>query len=158
MAQLPNSDLFFPDHSDCIYYDTQSYNDECIDDYELRVIHENIRSVHSNFDQFDVFLNSLVSTFDIIVLSETWLVSDDWFQVSGYNSYHVIRPNRRGGGVSILVDANLTCARVPEISKCGDLFECISVVVSKRNWDYTVIGVYRPPNASLSDFNLSFSH
>ena len=52
----------------------------------ISVIHVNIRSMYKNVDQFLVFLESLQSNFDVIVMSETHYIYDCTdFNIPGYS-------------------------------------------------------------------------
>ena len=42
----------------------------------LKILHINIRSINQNGDSFLVFLSNLNVTFDVICISETWLVEE----------------------------------------------------------------------------------
>ncbi|KAF0747865.1 Uncharacterized protein FWK35_00020961 [Aphis craccivora] len=46
----------------------------------------NIRSIFENFDELVLMLNSNNSNFDIIVLTETWLLYDFHFELNGYHT------------------------------------------------------------------------
>ncbi|KAJ8967706.1 hypothetical protein NQ317_004206 [Molorchus minor] len=52
----------------------------------LRIYHNNIRSISKNFEEFEVFLHQLDVKLDIIVFTETWRVNDtSLFNLEGYN-------------------------------------------------------------------------
>ena len=66
------------------------------------ILHLNIRSCRNNFANLQVFLNSLLFAFTVIVLTETWLSEqiDILFDLDNYTSYSLYR-NTHGGGVKI---------------------------------------------------------
>lgn len=55
----------------------------------LRVFHTNIRSVSRNFDELRVFLGQFDIPFDIIILTETFILDDIGpYQMAGYNAVY----------------------------------------------------------------------
>ena len=57
------------------YYNINEYISEVntTGDRYINIIHQNMRSIHKNFDVFKTFLNSLPKLPDFIALTETWL-------------------------------------------------------------------------------------
>ena len=51
------------------------------------------------------------TTFDVIVLTETWLnnVNMNDYSIQGYDSYHSVRENRIGGGVALYMKNGFQC-------------------------------------------------
>lgn len=45
------------------------------------MIHISIRSINTNFDQLIIYLQSLVTKFNVIILSEYWLINNFRSQV-----------------------------------------------------------------------------
>ena len=67
----------------------------------------------------------------MLVLTETWLRGPgDWLDVPGYTTYHSIRTNRRGGGVSILVKSHLKSEALQRFTLISDVVELCSVCVT----------------------------
>ena len=50
-----------------------------------------------------IFFKLLTIQFDIIVISETWLYKDTtpYYNLVGYDAFHIVRGNRKGDGVVI---------------------------------------------------------
>lgn len=73
------------------------------------VIHQNIRSIRSNFDSLVAEISTMNVFPDVIILSEVWINEDELklYSLSNYKSY--IKPNnfQRAGGVVIYVKSNL---------------------------------------------------
>jgi len=91
------------------------------------------------------------------VLTETWLNSEnDWINTQGYRAFHCVREGRRGGGVTILVEDNLSAAKIPHLTCINDSFECVAVELSLGKSNYTIVGTYRPPSSSLETFNAHY--
>lgn len=142
----------------CSNYSPKTFNNSFRNKASIfHIMHLNIRSASKNLDEFQVFLQSLSVDFSVIVLSETWLNSEaEWIDIPGYTSYHTIRPNRRGGGVSVLVRSNLKSSLLPDYSIQCDTFESCSVRLVLDNKICNIVGIYRPPDKSISNFNDAF--
>ena len=95
--------------SNCDYYSEDSfktkYKERLCSSNNLSMIHLNIRSAVKNLKNFEMYLNQLDVCFNVIGLSETWFTdsSVDLYAIPGYNSCHVYRSNKRGGGVPIYI-------------------------------------------------------
>lgn len=152
-------DVHYSINSDCYYYDRNVFDIEFGHTANsLSFFHLNIRSFHRNIDETLVFLNSLRYEFSVIVLTETWLLSEsDYINVDGYVPFHSVRGDRRGGGVTILVREHLDCDVIPALTACNDIFEICSVRVKCSSKSYNILGVYRPPGGSIVDFNTSLT-
>ena len=61
------------------------------------MIHLNARSLVANYEKMVDFLNSLSLKFDIISISDNSLnnFNQDLYDIHGYDSNHLIRPNCR---------------------------------------------------------------
>ena len=97
--------------------------------------------------------------FSVIALTETWLTNENCslYGISNYNSHHIVRENRRGGGVSIFVNPLLSFKTRPDIEKCDDNIECAFIEILQNPLNSAcnpLIGaVYRPPNSNADQFN-----
>ena len=97
---------------ECIYYDIDDLNgvtvpggDEC------RVVHHNIQSLPSKFDDLKIFVDCLHTNGkkpDFILLCETFLTisNDNMFHIDGYNFVYHNRTKSRGG-VGIYITSNI---------------------------------------------------
>lgn len=56
--------------------------------FSLSIFSMNIGSLKANIDELLLLLNSINHSFDVIVLSETWLNEDINFMTNGYKSIH----------------------------------------------------------------------
>lgn len=144
--------------SDCDYYTSAEFYEEFgKNNHALRILHLNIRSVNSNMNEFLIYMKSLKTEFHVVILTETWLnCSSDWLDVPGFNAYHSIRHNRRGGGVTVLVHSSLVSEQLTQFTVSQNLFEMCSVQVRVGKSYCKIFGVYRPPDQSLFEFNRSF--
>ena len=74
----------------------------------------NIRSFNKNINTFNIFLDTLVSKPDIILLTETWLTDTD--DPSIYLTYYkmfktnrILKIKKKGGGVAIFAHKIVDC-------------------------------------------------
>lgn len=123
----------------------------------LMLFHLNVRSLRRNQDELLLFLQSIQVKFHVLVLTETWLTDPEEFpEIPGYKSFHSVRRKKRGGGVSVLVRCDLQAVLLPDFSSVTPSCEMCTVQLNVNNKKFLVSGVYRPPDASLVDFNHSF--
>jgi len=115
--------------ANCDYFDIESFNRNFdLVKNSLSCFHVNVRSCGRNLDETLLYLDELKCSFSFVVLTETWLTDESAFtNVPGYKAFHVLRQNKRGGGVTILVSGALDAGVVS--SNICDLFEYICVEV-----------------------------
>ena len=146
------------------YYNTDTFCDKfkyIIDDKNdscLSLFHLNIRSIPQNLSKLTAYLCMLPLDFSIIGISESWLTESnkDCYQISGYNSEHLCRKTKRGGGVSILIKTNVKYKRREDLDIMNDNAEAIFIEIKREEFNTKkdmIIGVvYRPPNTDLQNF------
>ena len=132
-------DLNFANDAECSYFTSQNIHN-ILNNNMLNIFHVNIRSCHKNLDGLILLLGNLRVYFSVLILSETRLDSeDDFHEVPGYKSFHCVRRDRRGGGVSILVRSNLSDTLVPQLTCVGPSFESLGVTLTLSTAKYTII-------------------
>ena len=161
MSQIASIDPdlnYFQSFDDCSYEDLTSISTKLSNSKSINILHVNIRSINKYRDELLVYLNSMKVNFSVLILSETWLNSEDtWLDIPGFKAYHSIRDgNKKGGGVSILIDVNIASQIIPHLSANNEHYESISVEIECSNKKHKVTGVYRPPSSSLLMFNETF--
>ena len=146
------------------YYDINSYKDKfkcTIDDRinsNFSLFHHNIRSIPQNLNKLTAYLHMLPIEFSIIGISETWLTENSvgCYHIPGYNSEHLYRNSRRGGGVSIFIKNDIKYKRRADLDIINDNIEAIFIEIRSEEFDTNkniIIGViYRPPNTDLQNF------
>ena len=96
-------------------------------------MHLYCRSLISKFGMLKEYLHDLHHKFDIITISETWLNSStdlSFFQLDGYDIYHLDRGNENGGGVAIHIQDTLIHSIINHMTYAiDDVLECLSVDV-----------------------------
>lgn len=122
-----------------------------VNDNALGFLHVNIRSIRKYWDQFLVTVNSVMSLFDVFVLTEINVKEDfcSEFQIPGYKSFFFTRLIGRGGGIAIFVK-DLWCAEKIDL----DFFHCESLSLRLWNskWSVHLLAFYRPPSANALRF------
>ena len=122
----------------------------------LSVICFNVRSYFKNSDEFLSILSTNNLEFDVIILTETRIKSNNMqlCHIPGYIAYHCYRPSKEGGGVSVFVRQ---CFQTEDLNLniSGDVIECIGLRVKcSRLSEWTnIVGIYRPPSGSIETFN-----
>ena len=107
------------------YFDSANFC-ESFDSYsrpnlaDLKLIHVNIRSIQKNGDKLLTHLETLNVNFDVVCLTETWLLKDftcihEMFP--DYNAYHSVRPgNQPSGGVTVLIHSKYSSREIVSLS------------------------------------------
>jgi hypothetical protein len=142
----------------CNYHLEDSFNCEvqklaCEKNF-FSIIHLNIRSIPKNLSTFDAYLNNINCKFTVIGISESWLTDENagCYTLNGYQHVYTCRNEKRGGGVSMFIDENLTVNLRKDLD-ITDQVEAVFVELQKDECglDHNVIigTVYRPPNQCI---------
>ena len=120
----------------------------------IRIFSCNIRSCRKNFSQLQTFLNSLMVTFSIIILVETWLSesTDVMFQLNGFDVFNLFR-NDNGGGIKVYITHQLKASVINELTFMQPHLECMFLKIKAGKSLVKLGAVYRPPNTSPHKFN-----
>ena len=89
----------------------------------------NCRSLPSNnYNKLKDSINALYLKFDVIALSETWLIDNDSvnFNIDGYKMFTCSRTNKSGRGVALYINDSLQHKHLPDM--CKYLDNCAEVV------------------------------
>lgn len=151
-------------HNDCNYHIEDSFikTSKKYMSTDLSLMHYNIRSLPAHYIEFELFLTNLEQKSMVIGLSETWLKESNksLYNIPGYVALHKVRHNKRGGGVSLLVDENIKYEVREDLSRylkdsAESVFIEISPCVFKSNKKVIIGEIYRPPGMSVEDFNVN---
>lgn len=91
---------------------------------KLLVITVNARSLRSNFDELNLFIENHNFKFDILGVTESWIKKEESFayQIPGYKMYTQERSSKLGGGVALYVKNDLYCSTFEVVSEeCNGL-------------------------------------
>ena len=114
----------------------------------------NCRSVRNKHAALVDLVSS--NSIDILGLTETHIRNNDTpsflseLTPSGYKLLHVPRPTKLGGGVGFFVNKHFNSCVVP--SPTFGSFEHVVVSVKWQNYSLNFASIYRPRQASVSDF------
>ena len=123
----------------------------------INLLYFNISSVPLHFEAFSSHcLDSMDHKFHVIGLCETRLNSSisSMYNIPSYTAFHKSK-STKGGGVSIYVHKSLQGTVLPDISIQLPHIECLFLRVETSKVNFIVGMIYRPPNASVSEFLLS---
>ena len=105
------------------------------------------------------FLLTLNRSFSIIAVSETWLhrSNSDLFHLPGYHFISSHREHKAGGGVGIYIQSHLKFKLRTDLKSSDNaLYESALVEIIQPHRQNIIVGCfYRPPDASVADFNNS---
>ena len=118
--------------------------------------HHNIRSFNSNYLEFSAIMNNF--SVDLYAFSETWFSDSTCLPIDSFNDFHTMRPDRRGGGVSIYVRNCYKSFKVSKLSGIKKSFEACAVeVFITSNFPVLFVSIYRPPSSNTTEFNNDIS-
>lgn len=114
-------------------------------------VHFNIRSVRKHFVEFIEYMKPLIDSLDVIVLSEVNINQHEihLFPIHGFNVFHALRDNRRGGGVIVYVRDNMQFVK---IRSEFNSFEGIEAMLTIDGVKTQLFAVYRPPSNDIGIF------
>ena len=136
----------------CKYYTTVEYNKLANNYGQLLVMTYNIRSFHKHIDEFHSMMQTPRSYPNVLVLTETWFSPDYTDTLCTYSSFHSFRPNRKSGGVSVLIKNTFESRLINEFSLVDDDIEVCTVEARMNNFKFIIVGVYRPNDGNLDNF------
>lgn len=95
---------------ECQYFEIKSLNSHFSYKHkEFYIMNLNTRSIIHKRDNIEKFICELGMTFDVSLLSQTWLREDECVPVfETYHSVNLTRINKIGGGFSIKVKDNFS--------------------------------------------------
>lgn len=109
---------------------------------KLYILTVNIRSIHSNFDKLAIFLTSLKSHVEIIVLTECWINKSSLIpNMPGYHSFFTKNTLNQNDGIIIYVKENLNIKCYEPHVEEGT---CLSIAIPQI--DCYIITSYRSPS------------
>lgn len=123
---------------------------------DINLLYANIRSLRKNFDAFLIELSQINSEVNIIVLSETWINSNETnlFKIPNYNMFYKCNDTYRAGGVICYISQNINVKEL-EIN-----FNSADTLLLKINIDqsfFNLFCIYRLQSIAeytfLNEFN-----
>lgn len=121
----------------------------------LRFLHNNIRSVGKNFDDFQILLERLNCNFDLIAFSETWkLANHKNFELTGYTTLYNFGDFNQNDGVVVFIKNSLNFTS--EIINI-DQIKCLRICIKTKPRNYFVTVIYRSPASDVDSFNINLN-
>ena len=87
------------------YYTADKLNVTINYENGFSIVHFNCRSLPQNIERVKESLIEFKNNFDIVALPDTWLNENnkDDYVINDYEACHIVRQNRKGGGVAIYI-------------------------------------------------------
>ena len=154
----PDTNFFSNALCPCKYYTSSAVKAKIDSIQDLSIIHLNARSLKTNFGSIKCFLKELNVYFHVIAISETWLDNDcdlQEYSLPGYDMFNSFRNNKRGGGVALYINNNLTVKKLSNFTNViDDIMECVTVeIINKNGRNIIVCCIYRSPGTNIELFN-----
>jgi hypothetical protein len=148
---------------ECIYYDVDDLKGVTVpggDEY--RVVHHNIQSLPSKFDDLKIFLDCMNSNGkkpDFILLCETFLTirNDNMFHLDGYNFECHNRTRPRGVGIYIKSNIHYSMRTDLGLNIEGE-FESFFIEAKSKNHRFIVGEIYRVPGTNTNTSIERYDH
>ena len=137
------------DNCDYITLDSASEIKET--SHDLSILQLNIRGLLNKQHILKDTLLKLSNPPDILLLCETWLKNniENKIDLPGYKYYHKHRPNKIGGGVSIMVNSKLRSRERTDLAIHTEAFEYVVVELKTNDNNILLVSGYRPPNSNV---------
>lgn len=119
--------------------------------YNMSVIHLNIRSLRKNFLPFLTNISKIINKIQLIVLTETNICDDEnqYYFIDGFNAIFRNRESR-GGGIAVYIRKD---TQFEEKTIEMESTEAMQITITTtNNKKTTVIPIYRPPNKNIRTF------
>jgi len=123
----------------------------------ISFLHLNIRSI---LNKIDYIASSNLTSFDVLLFSESWLTEDipnNLIHLDGYNIFRKDRPaGNHGRGLIFYVKTSLTASPLPmpDIPESESLW--LKINSNSHSHSLIIGGFYRYPNGSVKNFCDSF--
>lgn len=114
-------------------------------------LHQNIRSINRNIDEFKTFLYQINTNIDCIVLTETWKIDNiDIFKLQGYEIIYNAGNFNKSDGVVVYIKNNIKYSySLVEINNIN----IIELSLKLENKKIKIYAIYRSPASCPFAFN-----
>ncbi|KAJ8938685.1 hypothetical protein NQ317_010176, partial [Molorchus minor] len=117
----------------------------------FKLLHNNIRSINKNLDEFKTYLQQFDFNYDFIILTETWEIIDlDSHQINGYNLIYNNGNYNQNDGTVIYIKTHIDFKY--NILMIGNN-NLIEVETSIANKSIKILCFYRSPAIDIQEFN-----
>ena len=153
-------DFIDQDKDNCDYFDVMDNSFHLDDINGFMVLQLNIHGLINKQSDLLKLVNKIAgkSKIDVIMLQETWLTKTNCnlVNIPGYKHIFQHRTSCNGGGVSLLINQELTSRRCHSLCCDEPFLECCTVEIKLHNFKLIVSSVYQPPNTKESQFTSMF--
>lgn len=124
----------------------------------VKFFYANVRSIRApgKFEELQCILRAIESRVNVIILTETWLQSEQdakFYSLPNYNHIYNYRPDRIGGGVSIYLHKSIHFEVTED--KYRDSNHYLWIFLPR--FSLHVGGIYKPGDTNIKDFLEIFS-
>ena len=111
----------------------------------IGIIHHNTQSLKAHFAAFCT--NIVPKNFDVICLSETWLINSDYsaLQIPNYDFFATHPQHKRGGGVAVYISNKIEHYKIIS-TQSNDAIETMCIKIVCEATPLILCVVYRHPN------------
>jgi exonuclease III len=143
-----NQKIPFAANLKAFYCDVRNYYMQKNENIKYTVVHQNIRSLFANFDNFLSTVGNDISIIDILVFSEINIKETDSnkFKIEGFKKICKPRPEGRGGGLLIFYRSHF---KIKVINQKFTEAEILNIII---NDELNIISLYRPPSSNKRIF------
>lgn len=116
------------------------------------LIHQNIRSISKNIDEFLITLKELGNDFDLIILTETWRIQNaSLYSISDYETIYSNGNYNQNDGILVYIKKSIL--KSFEIIQLTN--NVIKINAEIHGKSIVVTTIYRPPSTKIQNFNNS---
>lgn len=136
-----------------IINDASKCNEIFIDNHKkFTLLHNNIRSISKNFDNFQTMVHQINTTLDCIILSETWRIYDtNLFYFEGYETIYNKGDLNQNDGVIVFLKNDYNYDT--EIIKIHESMALKITIKMGVNEKLILTCIYRSPASCVDEFN-----
>lgn len=136
--------------NDVITSEIDSISNIYYNNISLSLLSLNIRSIRAHFVELSLLLNSVDYKYNVLCLSETWLLEEVNFALNGYKSFISLGTLNKSDGIYVLVR---DCYTILNINKMIlPMCNSIELTLTKQNIKYIITAVYRSPSIEINQF------
>lgn len=117
----------------------------------LKILHNNIRSIAKNLDEFRIYLQQFAFDFDCIIFTETWRIHDtNIFNIPGYNLVYNEGDYNQNDGVIVYIKSDIPHEH--EIISL-EYIQALRVNIKYNTKNIILTAIYRSPSSCPYDYN-----
>ena len=145
----------------CDYIEPEQLTTKGRNTDNLNVIQINCRGIKSKLDDLEELL-SQINEPNLALLSETWLKDGEerFIDIKGYKYEGVVRKQKKGGGVGVLIKDNLKYRVTTDLNANSqdNSYEHFFIEVKGTRYNIIAGTIYRPPNTDIDNFIENYTY